>query len=121
MGVEFSVVEGRLTIEKTATSERWQDFVDGVAVVDLVVRADGNSAVVLVETPGGVGRSQNIICIDSDAHVVWYAQLASSGPTDSYTSIEQVCGGEISAFSWSGYRVVIDPGNGNIISKNFVK
>lgn len=76
--------------------------------------------IALLEAPSGTGRHRNIVCVADDGSVVWRAELPPGSQPDAYVAVS-VGDTEISASSWSGYRVVLDAETGRILRSDFVK
>jgi hypothetical protein len=90
-------------------------------VVDLVQLDLGPRAVVLLEMLGSPPDDRaNLVAIDSLGRLLWKAELPTRSSTDGFTSVDLTENG-VSAFSWSGHRVVIDPETGRTISGEFTK
>jgi hypothetical protein len=65
-------------------------------------------------------RFSNLVAYDTAGQMVWEAELPEGSSADSYTEAD-VRDDEISAFSFSGYRCMIDLRNGRIVRKLFAK
>ena len=99
----------------------WSGRPLGSDVVDLIQLDEAPRAVVLVESYGSPPDDRsNLVAIDLHGRLVWRAVLPTNSSTDCFTSVE-VVDGQVSAFSWSSHRVVIDADSGSTISDEFTK
>jgi hypothetical protein len=66
---------------------------------------------------------RNLLRRDPQNRVVWIAELPDPLATEQYDTYVAIAwdGGEITANSWSGYFVRIDPDTGKILDGEFVK
>jgi len=76
--------------------------------------------ITLLDALSGTGRHRNIVRVADDGSVVWRAELPPGSQPDAYVAVS-VSDTEISASSWSGYRVVLDAETGQILRSDFVK
>ncbi len=99
----------------------WSGRPLGRDVVDLLQLDDGTSAVALLESYGSPPDDRsNLVAIDSLGRVRWRAKVPTESSTDAFTSVDLI-EGEISAFSWSSHRVLIDPDTGATLRDEFTK
>lgn len=61
----------------------------------------------------------NLVRVDLNGSVVWWAELPDSG-TDNYTDIT-IKGSRLYAYSWNGFSCWIDERSGQIREKRFVR
>lgn len=89
--------------------------------VDTVLPVAGSDdAIVLVDYDGGPRRFKNLLRINPRGEPVWIADLPVPSETDAYVQVQWDELG-LTANSWSGYWVVLDPGSGKIEHVEFVK
>lgn len=113
----FWIEDGLLWIRDSTGSRSLP--VDGMHALSFIPTAD-DRAIVLLEATPGYRPVQNIVLIDRQGEVRWRAELPTSGGGESYTSFSQDGRGLV-AQSWSGHKVVLDPGSGRILSRTFNK
>ncbi len=65
-------------------------------------------------------RFHNLVAYDFDNNLIWEAELPTDSDADCYTDAE-VEDDTLSAFSFSGYRCMIDVETGRILSSSFTK
>ena len=65
------------------------------------------------------GVFENVVGLSLDGHTRWEAQLPSSTTGDRY--VELAVGDQIVAYSWSGFRCVLDADSGRIVSAEFLR
>ena len=118
----FSVVNKEVVVSDLSTGRvMWSGRPLGRDVVDLVQLDDDSRAVVLLETFGSPPDDRaNLVAIDARGRLLWRAQLPTPSSTDGFTSLDIIERG-VSAFSWSGHRLLIDPDTGSTISDEFTK
>lgn len=59
--------------------------------------------------------------LDADAHVIWRGELPTDTPGDCFVSVDVEESGNVSASTWSGYRVVLASETGRILHRRFTK
>jgi hypothetical protein len=123
-GLTFWAESGQLCIADGLRILRRGDL-DGADVLAVVQLKNSGTAVLLLDPEagakiplGGLKGSANLVCVDSEARVRW--RSASPGEQDWWISIQMVAD-TLSANTWSGFQVVIDPENGGHLSRTFVK
>lgn len=99
----------------------WSGQPLGRGVLDVVQVSDGSRALVLLDyyktPPNDRG---NLVAIDDHGGILWRATLPTSSATDAFTEVELTAEG-VSAFTWSGHRVLIDLATGKTVKDSFVK
>lgn len=117
----FSPHDGRLRVSRDDPSFEWEGLLDGLPVRDLIALPSGTSAIVLLDPPAGYRSVSNLVCVGSDAEVLWRAELPTSGESDIYVSIEMYEDGLVGAATWNCYQVLIAPDTGALIRQRFTK
>lgn len=116
----FTVEKGRLQLHGGASHP--QPFLpDGREVLEVIGRVPGVGVLVLLDPGEGYAPINNLVLVDDEGSVRWRADLPSSTGGESYVSAEISTSGGLSASSWSGYRVELDPHSGRILSTDWVK
>ena len=118
----FSVLDREVVVtDLSSGSVLWAGRPLGRAVLQLVQMPDGFRAVVLLDYYGSPHDDrENLVAIDESGQILWRAELPTASSTDAFTEFELVEEG-ISAFSWSGHRVLIDPCTGDTLDDDFAK
>jgi hypothetical protein len=118
----FTVIDRQLLVTDLSTGQtRWHGSPLGLPVEEVHPLQGAARAVVLLDyIAGPTGPKRNLICVDRDGQVVWQAALPTSSSPESFVSFE-LLGNELFANSWSGWRVAIDPGTGDIRGAEFTK
>ncbi|MEO5322304.1 hypothetical protein PV773_03170 [Mesorhizobium sp. CC13] len=62
----------------------------------------------------------NLMRMDAESHILWKASPPIKGMQDCFTEV-QWDGQNLTAGTWSGYRVSIDPENGEVTVLGFTK
>jgi len=89
--------------------------------MDLVQLRDDRRAVALLDYfKAPPDQRDNLVAIDEHGTILWRSKLPTTHPTDAFTEMEVLDEG-ISAFSWSGHRVLIDPQTGVTLDDEFTK
>jgi hypothetical protein len=78
-----------------------------------------DSIVLLDYGQSKVNRFRNLLRCRPDGQVVWTADLPG-GDIEAYVDVSWD-GDKLSATSWSGYKVLIDPSTGKVTGRTFVK
>jgi len=121
--IKFCITtSGELVILESHTDkERWRGKPQGIPVSKAILLPYANDLIVLLEYAYHPRRPfRNLIRMRPDGSIIWHAELPQATANDAYVDIE-LTGGSLLAWSWSGYRVVIDPVSGKIIQKTFIK
>ena len=71
--------------------------------------------VVIVEHPN---ESSQLMRVRADGRVVW--RISATSQFESYVDLA-IKEGRLVAWSWTGYRLTVDPNSGSILEKIFVK
>lgn len=82
---------------------------------------DGSGKLVVFDwSPYTDARLENLVLVDAAGFFVWAAQLPDGTFPDCFVGV-RVYGGTLSANTWSGYVVTLDPQTGRILAQHFVK
>lgn len=108
-------------LDRTTGLVRWHGFPLGAPVEEVEPVSDASHAIVLLDyMSGSLGPFENLVCVDCDGSLVWQAELPSTSSTEAYVSFE-LAYGRLTANSWSGYSVELDPRTGKLITSTFTK
>jgi hypothetical protein len=121
MTTYYSLDDGELRISRDDPSFEWQGRVDSMPVVHVHPSPDGSTAVLLLEAPTGAAPVQNLVEVDAEANVVWRGELPSDTSADCFVRFDVEEKGDISAATWSGYRVVLSGATGQLLDRRFTK
>ncbi|MDR1449462.1 MAG: hypothetical protein LBI84_04555 [Propionibacteriaceae bacterium] len=95
--------------------ERWIISDGGFATQEDVVPA-GDLVLVLLTPEGDAWKPvKNLLAVTRSGDVVWRAELPSHSGGDCYVAAVVGEDGQVTAVSWSGYRVTLDAASGRII------
>lgn len=119
--VYFTVRDGVLRISRDDPPTEWEGLPDGRSVLDLRLTADAEAAVVLLDVPSGWGQVQNLVRVEPDGRISWRGELPSGNGTDSFVDFDLDQDGDISAQTWSGYRVRLAGQDGRLLESVFTK
>lgn len=117
----FSVSNGVLSILRDGASGAWTGRPDGMQVLEVRAVPDRGAAVALLDVPPGIGRRSNLLGISADGGIRWRGELPQGNATDSFIDFDIESNGVVVASTWSGYRVRLDPDDGQIIEQEFTK
>jgi hypothetical protein len=119
MDVVFAVEAARFTAFRAADgSMRWSDY-DGKKVRAAFPSADGARCIILLARgEWAKPRFENLFCVDRDGKTIWTAPLP--GTHDSFVEARMEPAG-LHAWSWSGFRLDLDPVDGHVMSQEFTK
>jgi hypothetical protein len=96
----------------------WSDY-DGQKVRAAFPSQDGNRCIVLLDPDATrKPRFENLFAVDRDGNVVWKANLPETH--DAFLDAQLDSEG-LSVWSWSCYRLLLDPSDGRTISQVFTK
>ena len=121
--IKFYVTSsGELVIlESHPCTEIWRGMPEGVPVSKAISAPNTNDIIVLLEYSHNPKHSfNNLIRIGPDGSIIWYAELPKTAANDAYVEME-LRENSLLAWSWSGYKAVIDLNSGNIVQKAFTK
>ena len=76
---------------------------------------------VLLDVPSGWGQVQNLVRVEPDGRISWRGELPSGSGTDSFVDFDVDQDGDISAQTWSGYRVRLAGRDGRLLESIFTK
>lgn len=119
MTVAFSSKEGLSVFRRADGSFSWIGKYKGVSVKNALPIAGGKKCILLLD-PDASNRStfENLLCIEQSGRTIWTAKLPSNPDAFLETSLTSE---GISALTWSGLRVVLDPYTGVEKKRIFVK
>ena len=80
---------------------------------------DGNKVILYDMPPDGAHIVSNLTCETADGTVLWRASPGQFGP-DSFIRV-RIDDNELTANTWSGYLLWIDPGSGREVRRVFTK
>ena len=97
----------------------WSGQYKGIAIKKALPIGSGKQCILLLD-PDATNRSvfENLICIDQSGEPVWTAKLPSN--PDSFLDIA-LCSEGMSATTWSGFKILLDPNTGKEMKRHFVK
>lgn len=121
MTTYYSLEDGELRISRDAPAFEWRGQVDSMSVSEVSPSPDGSSAILLLDTPVGTGHVRNLVKVDTEAHVLWRGELPGEEPGDCFVSFSVDATGNVSAATWSGYRVVLSGATGELLDRRFTK
>lgn len=99
----------------------WHGMVLERPVLQAVPVPHSSDYVVLVAwLPNPGGDLPNVVRVRADGTIVWRAPVPAPGHEDYYTAIQWGRGG-LGAYAASGFGVRLDPDDGRILERNFVK
>lgn len=111
---------GLLTIWSEDGETREVRQVSDMLISTVVPLAD--RVVLLLTKSKPWGTSKNLVCLDRQANVLWEAPIMETSPyPKEYASVVVEDGGMLSAHTWGGVRVTIDPLSGEVLRAEFVK
>ncbi len=85
-----------------------------------VLLGNGDRAIVEPWDEASAYRLENLICVDSQGSMRWRAQLPKGSGADCFVAI-RADGGELTATTWSGWRIEVEPSTGRHLRAAFVK
>ncbi len=106
-------------VEAETGKLQWRGQPDGYPVWKALSAPDSDDFLVLLRYDRGPKTFQNLLRIRPDGSVVWQAELPDR-IFDTYVGMEW-SDGRLTAGSWSGFEVVLDPDTGRILSQKFTK
>jgi hypothetical protein len=118
----YSLRDGLITVTDAAGQLLWAGRPLGVSVKAIAALSTLDAVIVLLDyMEMGRGQVKNLIRLERDGRVAWQASLPTREPSDCYVDFSLGSGSHISASSWSGWRVLLDPASGEIEEKAFTK
>jgi outer membrane protein assembly factor BamB len=119
MDVVFAVEAARFTAFRAADgSMRWSDY-DGKKVQSAFPSADGARCIILWDGDAcAKPRFENLFCVDRNGKTIWTAPLPDTH--DFFVEARMEPDG-LHAWSWSGFRLDLDPADGHVMSREFTK
>lgn len=119
--VYFTVRDGVLRISRDDPPTEREGLPDWRSVLDLRLTADAEAAVVLLDVPSGWGQVQNLVRVEPDGRISWRGELPGGNGTGSFVDFDLDQEGDISAQTWSGYRVRLAGQDGRLLESVFTK
>ncbi len=118
--VTFVTIDRSIIVQrKDDGTVYWTGTFDGAPIKAALVLSAGSRCVILLDPDSSKANIfENLLCIDQEGRVLWRARLP--GVPDAFTEAALTDEG-VSAYSFSGFTVLIDPENGHEIRKLFVK
>jgi hypothetical protein len=116
---EFKILDGSLVVVTSNGSRHIFRPLQRDVVAILPISDSGDCVVLSDYRNHGAGSLVNLSCVRPDGRVLWTAEPPDSR-NDEFTSIRLV-DGKVHAFSSSGFNVVIDPRDGRVLRRTFVK
>lgn len=118
----FSIIDKEIVVTDLKTGAVvWAGRPLNRQVIDMAQLSQTSQAIILLEYYGTpADERQNLVAIDKDGRILWRSTLPTNASTDAYTEMELLVSG-VSAFSWSGHRVLIDLISGEIVDDQFAK
>lgn len=121
MTTYYSLADGELQISRDDPPFEWQGRLDSMPVVEVHPLADGAEALLLLDAPPGTSAVRNLVKIDATANIVWRGELPTTTQADCFVSLDLAPSGDVSASTWSGYRVVLSRETGRLMDRVFTK
>lgn len=116
----FIEVEELWIVHATTGRVVWRGQPLGYSVQMVLPTPSSDAFLVLLRYDRGPTTAfRNLLRLQPDGAVVWQAELPDRG-YDAYTDVEWR-NHVLTAFSWSGFLVVLDPDSGRILSTRFTK
>lgn len=121
--VSYSAVDREVVVTDASTGNVcWHGAPEDAPVVDLVSIPGTSDAVVLLDYMSRQGSFENVVRIGPDGVTQWRAELPTGEPTEAYVELAfDYDQSRLVARSWTGHRVVLDLGSGEIVERDFVK
>lgn len=110
---------GFIVFRREDGSIGWKGSFKGMAVVDALPMDDSSKCLILLDLMASEEQAfENLLCVERTGNVVWRVALVE-GP-DTIVRFQMSPQG-LSAWTWSGWLVKLDPLTGQIIEREFVK
>ncbi|WP_248582727.1 hypothetical protein [Nocardioides sp. InS609-2] len=110
--VFYSLDGGDLRIARDDPPFEWRGRIDELPVIEVQPVLDGAFAIVLLEPPAGAVQVCNLVKVSSEAEVLWRGELPGDEAADCFVGFSVHADGNVSASTWSGYRVLLARGSG---------
>lgn len=68
----------------------------------------------MLDWMSGPNRLENLVWVNGLGEVVWRAELPSKDPVDFYTAVTLGATRDLVAWSWSGFKVILEGETGAI-------
>lgn len=112
--------DGVLVVRSGDGSTREVRQIDDMLISSVLPVED--RVVLLLTKASKWGSSQNLVCLDGYAELVWRAPILESSPyPKEYASVAISEEGLLVAHTWGGVRATLDPMTGRVLSEEFVK
>lgn len=120
MDIAFSSLKHGITVYRDAEGKYVvEGAYEGKAIVKALPMDGGNLCVLLLDPDASKDqRFENLICVNRSGTILWRAKLPTS--PDVFVTVEVAPDG-ISASSWSGLKLHLDPKTGQEIRRNLTK
>ena len=106
-------------VEAETGSLKWRGQPDGYPVWRVLPIPGSDDGLVLLRYDRGPRTFPNLLRLRPDGSVVWRAELPEQ-VGDTYVGMEW-SNGSLTAGSWSGFEVVLDPDTGRLLAQKFTK
>lgn len=120
MEYKFILASGILVVHSSDNRLIWKGMPDNCTVKQIIQMPGRKTCIVLLDPDQKNGIFQNLVAVDVNGCILWKAELPDSTGGDVYLDVN-FQGDLLVAHSWSGFKVVIDPESGRILSKEFTK
>lgn len=116
----FSITgTGFLVIREPQGSLSWRGDYSGMRVVAVQPVGDGSKCIVLLDMPAKKEPNfGNLLCLNRDGSLEWKAELPETN--DAFVSLQMI-EGVLSANTWNGFHVTLNPATGKSMQWKFVK
>lgn len=121
MTTYYSLANGELRLSRDDPTFEWRGHVDSMPVAEIRPLPDDSGALLLLEPPAGTTRVRNLVKVNAEARVIWRGELPDGSSGDCFVSLEVEESGDVSASTWSGYRVILSRETGRLLDRQFTK
>jgi hypothetical protein len=118
----YALDGGDLRISRDDPPFEWRGRFDGLPVEEVQPLGDGEAALVLLEAPPGWKSVQNLLRVTSGAEIQWRGELPwGTGGADRFVEFSGSVDGDVTAWTFSCYRVTLSGESGRLLTKVFTK